>query len=651
MDDPGCCAHHAPTRRDVLTPAAALLLASASRVSARPLLAEQKEGAHAPASPSLQPFDLHDVRLLDGPFLHAQQRSAAYLLSLDPDRLLHGYRVNAGLKPRAPVYGGWESAPTWTDIHCQGHSLGHHLSGCSLMSAATGDPRFKARVDYIVGELAACQRAGDTGLLCAFPEGPSLVAAFIAGEPVTGVPWYTMHKVFAGLRDAYQQTGNDQARAVLLRFADWGIAATRSLSDDRFEAMLGTEYGGMNEIYADLFAMTGNADYRWIAQRFSHKALLIPLEKEQDHLDGLHANTQIPKVVGFQRVSEVAGSDAGDYHKAAAFFWRTVVYTRSYATGGHGDGEHFYPVADAARHVFSAKASETCGIYNMLKLTRMLFLQDPQPDYTEFYERALYNGILASQDPDSGMVTYFQGGRPGYMKLYCTPEDSFWCCTGTGMENHAKYGNSIYFHDGRTLIVNLFIPSTLRWKDRDALLTQSTRFPEQPTTRFTWTLARPTSIAMKLRHPGWSPSAEVRVNGDVVARSDQPGSYIEIDREWHDGDVIDLGLQMTLGAAPLPASPDTFALTYGPLVLAAALGNEGIAPGSDIVVNERKYGDYLNAPFDAAVIEGTTEAIAGSIQPTAKPLLFNGADAGGAPINFKPYYQIAHERYATYWQS
>jgi len=602
-----------------------------------------------PPPGSLQPFALGEVRLLDGPFRHAQQRSADYLLSLDPDRLLHSFRVNAGLPPKAPVYGGWESEPLWADIHCQGHSLGHYLSGVALMHAATGDERFKRRSDYIVDELAACQQAGQTGLLCAFPEGPKLVAAFIAGEPVTGVPWYTMHKVYAGLRDAHQQTGNPRALDVLVRYADWAVVATRALPEDRFQAMLDTEHGGMNEIFADLFVITGNAQYRDMARRFSHKALLTPLAGGEDHLDGMHANTQIPKVVGFQRVAEVTGQS--EYHRAADFFWRTVVHTRSYATGGHGDNEHFYPVVDAGQHVFSAKTSETCGMYNMLKLTRMLFMQQPRAEYGDFYERALYNGILASQDPASGMVTYFQGNRPGYMKLYCTPVDSFWCCTGTGMENHAKYNEAIYFHDDHALWVNLFIPSRLTWAARNAVLTQTTTFPEQPTTRLRWTLAQPVTVTLRLRHPAWSPSAQVRVNGKLVAHSTHPGSSIAVDRVWQDGDVVDVAMVMEVTAVPLPAAPEVIALTFGPVVLAAALGHEGIAQGADLVVNERKIGDYLKGEVHTPRLAGEGAAIARSVRATDHPLRFTVAAADGTVLHLQPYYQIAHERYVTYWNT
>ncbi|MBB3348055.1 glycoside hydrolase family 127 protein [Sphingomonas sp. BK069] len=629
------------SRRHFLTSAAVLPLAvPALDADAAPLAAAVPD--------RLRAFDLRDVDLADGPFLHAQRMTEAYLLRLEPDRLLHNFRVNAGLAAKAPVYGGWESEPTWADINCHGHTLGHYLTACALAWRSTGDARFRARVDYIADELAACQRASDSGLVCAFPKGPALVAAHLRGEPITGVPWYTLHKIFAGLRDAALLADSQRARAVLIRFADWAVVATRPLSDQQFEAMLETEHGGMNEIFADLYLMTGNADYRTLAQRFSHKAILEPLARQRDHLDGLHANTQIPKVIGFDRVYAATGETR--YRDAAAFFWRTVAHTRSFATGGHGDNEHFFPMAAFAEHVFSAKGSETCCQHNMLRLTRALFLQEPSADYADFYERVLYNGILASQDPDSGMATYFQGARPGYMKLYHTPEASFWCCTGTGMENHVKYRDSIYFHDDRSLYVNLFIPSAVRWTERQATLTQTTSFPEQPGTALRWTLAAPTELTLQLRHPRWSREATVRVNGREVMRSRAPGRYLALTRTWRDGDRVELRLAMDVTVEEAPAAPGIAAILYGPLVMAGALGSDGLAPGADIVVNERRYGSYNDAPFTAPTLAGDATSLARAVRPTGTPLEFTITSADRREVRLIPYHRIAHERYATYWQ-
>jgi DUF1680 family protein len=600
-----------------------------------------------PPRAKLQAFDLADVTLDQGPFLHAQRKTEAYLLALQPDRMLHNFRVNAGLKPKAPVYGGWESEPTWAEINCHGHTLGHYLSACSLAYRSTGDRLFKARTEYIARELAQCQAAAGTGLVCAFPDGPALVMAHLRGEKITGVPWYTLHKVYAGLRDAAVLTDDQTARAVLIRFADWAVEATQPLSDAQFETMLETEHGGMSEVFADLYVMTGDADYRRMAERFSQKAIMAPLARGRDNLDGLHANTQLPKIVGFQRVWEVTGDDR--YRDASVFFWKTVALTRAFATGGHGDNEHFFPMANFADHVFSAKGSETCCQHNMLKLTRALFLHDPQTVYADYYERTLYNGILASQDPDSGMVTYFQGARPGYMKLYHTPEDSFWCCTGTGMENHVKYRDSIYFHDGEAIYVNLFIPSSVTWKEKGAVLTQSTTFPEAPKTTLRWTLTKPTEATLKLRHPHWSRDAVVLVNGVETARSTDPGSYVDVPRTWKNGDRVELRLTMETAVQHAPAAPDIVAFTYGPLVLAGALGRDGLSPGADIIVNERKYGQYNDAPFTPPTLAGAPEALARALKPGDRPPEFTILSADQRPVRMIPYYRIAHERYATYW--
>lgn len=286
----------------------------------------------------------------------------------------------------------------------------------------------------------------------------------------------------------------------------------------------------------------------------------------------------------------------------------------------------------------------------MLKLTRALFLHEPRADYADYYERTLYNGILASQDPDSGMATYFQGARPGYMKLYHTPEDSFWCCTGTGMENHVKYRDSIYFRDGQALYVNLFVPSSVRWKEKGVVLTQVTTFPDAATTMLRLKLLRPTQLTLKLRHPGWSRTATVLVNGVETAASTLPGSYIDLTRSWNNGDRIDLRLVMEPAAETTPAAPDIVAFTYGPLVLAGALGKEGLAAGSDIVVNERKYGSYNDSPFTAPTLAGDPQVLAKSIRAGDNPLEFTIASDQGSRLRLIPYHRIAHERYATYWQ-
>jgi len=639
------------TRRELLKSAGAAAVGAAFPVafaSAGPQ--SPSERVKVAVTQRAAAFELADVRLLEGPFRRAQERDAKYLLRLEPDRLLHNFRVNAGLRPKAPVYGGWESQEPWVEIRCHGHTLGHYLSACSMMFAATGDEQFRRRADYIVAELRECQDAGRSGLVCAFPDGAKPLHEVVDAKRFVGVPWYTMHKIFAGLRDAYLYTNNRAALDVLVKLSDWAVAHTRNITDEQFQRMLDTEHGGMNEALADVYALTGEAKYLALAERFCHRRLLTPLAESRDTLDKLHSNTQIPKVIGFNRLYELTGRE--DYGAASRFFWRTVVEHRTFATGGNGDGEHFFPPAEFLKHLSSAKTMETCCTHNMLRLTRSLFALEPTAAYADYYERALYNSILASQDPDSGMMTYFQPTRPGYPKLYCTPADSFWCCTGSGMENHAKYGDSVYFRGEDALYVNLFIASTLSWEEKGLTLTQSTRFPEHDTTRLQLKLRRPSRLTLNVRHPSWCETVTVNVNGRRQTTSRRPGGYVTVNRVWREGDIVQVHLPMSLRAEPLPGNPDVVAFLYGPIVLAGRLGREGLTPGADVIVNERTYGDVLNDKVEVPVLVGDARELVRRIKPSRGEALTFRTEGIGRPrdVSLIPYYRVAHERYNLYWK-
>ncbi|MCC6142214.1 MAG: glycoside hydrolase family 127 protein, partial [Candidatus Hydrogenedentes bacterium] len=528
---------------------------------------------------AIGPTHLGQVRLLDGPFKEAQDRDIAYLLELEPDRLLHSFRTEAGLDPKGEVYGGWEQQGV------AGHSLGHYLSACSLGYAATGNEALKRRVDYIVKELAECQAAHGDGYVAAIPKGREAFAKLSRGElqvepfNLNGiwVPWYTLHKLLAGLLDAHLYTGNEQALEIATDLGDWAIEITKNLGDDQFQAMLACEHGGMNESLAELYGRTGDERFLDLSYRFHHKAVLDPLAAGEDCLPGLHANTQIPKIIGLARRYELDGGSKDRI--TAEFFWDRVVQHHLYAMGGHSDDEHFGP-PDQLSERLGEKTAETCNTYNMIKLTRHLWDWFPIVEKADFYERALYNHILASQNPEDGMVCYYMPLKPGHFKTYSTPFDSFWCCTGTGMENHVRYGEFIYATRPEGLYVNLYIPSELNWQCRDATVRIETTFPESEEITLHFAAKKPQTFTLYLRIPGWAANLpEVTLNGEKLNAVAAPGSYLTISREWREGDTITLRLPMALRTEPMPDNPSRIAFAYGPLILAADLGPiEGKAP-------------------------------------------------------------------------
>jgi len=594
-------------------------------------------------------FSLRDVRLGEGPFLAAQKLDEKYLLELEPDRMLHNFRVNAGLAPKAPVYGGWESIEPWIEIRCHGHTLGHYLTACACMFETTGDARFAGRVDYIVDELALCQKNRGDGLVTAFPDNAAPLIDSLAGRPFAGVPWYTMHKILAGLRDAYAHRGSRKALDVWFKLAGWIDEQSKDVSDADFQKMLDREHGGMNEVFADLFVISGDERHKRLALRFSHQALLGPLAAGIDKLDGLHSNTQIPKVIGFSRIHDVTG--APEYGRAAEFFWRTVVEQRSFATGGHGDVEHFFPPDKFAEHLSSGKTMETCCTHNLLRLTRSLYMRDPRVAHFDYYERALFNGILASQDPETGMNTYFQSTRPGYVRLYHKPFDAFWCCTGSGIENHARYGENIYARDETTLYVNLFLSSTLEWQERGVRVTQTTRFPDADTTRLEFEAGRG-APQLAIRQPAWCPAMTVTVGKrKFVAR--QPGTYYRLRGHLRDGEVVEVRTPMALRLELLPNDATHAAIAYGPIVLAGRLGTKGLTQGSQLIVNERESGNMLNDAVDIPRWnKPLTELLANTKRTDDEKLTFTARGfEGDAAVELIPWFRLTHERYNLYWRS
>ncbi len=575
------------------------------------------------------PFDLRQVRLLDGPFKHAMELDRRYLLSFDLDRLLHTFRVNAGLPSSAKPLGGWEEPK----CELRGHFVGHYLTACALMYASTGDQRLKQKGDAVVVALAECQAKIGTGYLSAYPEE---FFDRVEARKRVWAPYYTLHKIYAGLLDMYVYCDNQQALGACKRFADWVIDRNGRLSEEQMQEMLGTEHGGMNETLANLYGLTGDQMYLRIARRFNHMAVIGPASKHQDRLTGLHANTQIPKFVGTARQYELTGEDW--LKTASLFFWDTVVKERSYVIGGNSNGESFSP-KEKLSEALGPNTTETCNTYNMLKLTRHLFCWDPRAEYADYYERALYNHILASQNPETGMMCYYVPLRSGSRKTYSRPFDSFWCCTGTGVENHAKYGRSIYFHDGgRRLYVNLFIASELNWKARGLKLRQETKYPDQHGTRLVFRCRSPVELSLNVRHPAWASSGfEIRVNGKQQAAASKPGSYAVVTRTWQSGDTVEISMPFSLRTEGFRDDPRRLAFLHGPLVLSAEVDR--------------------NKPYPA-VVASEDQLLAGLKPVPGKPSTFSGSAqvfrVSGAEANrgvrLEPFYKMHGGRhYVVYW--
>lgn len=598
-------------------------------------------------------FPLGDVKLLDSPFKKAMDLNVNTLLAYDVDRLLAPYLKEAGLTPKG------EDFPNWAGL--DGHVGGHYLTALAIHYAATGDERLKESMEYMLSQLAMCAAARNDGYIGGVPGGDILWEEI--GKGNTGkiweywVPWYNVHKMYAGLRDAWVYTGSKVGLNLFLNFCDWGADLVSKLSDEQMEQMLGNEFGGMNEVFADAYAITGNTKYLDAAKRFTHHALYDDLNKGIDNLDNLHANTQVPKVVGYQRVSEVSGDE--EYHKTADFFWDTVVNNRSLSIGGNSRREHFASAADAKSYVDDREGPESCNTNNMLKLTEGLFRMSPDAKYADFYERALYNHILSTQHPEHGGYVYFTSARPGHYRVYSQPNSAMWCCVGTGMENHGKYGQFIYTHSSDSLWVNLFIPSELDWKAKGVKLTQNNNFPNEESTAIKISLAEPSAFTLNLRHPGWCADPVVKINGERIKVKSEPSSYISLSREWKDGDMVEMDLPMQMRIEELNYLPSYVSIMRGPIVLGARLETDVPMPG--LVAGDHRWGHIAGGPlvsvFETPLLIGKRQDILkklNSLKPEKDGFTFKTKGLfvnDGSEVVLEPFHDIHDSRYMLYWLS
>jgi DUF1680 family protein len=590
------------------------------------------------------PLPLTAVRLTGGPLKLAQERDAAYLLSLDPNRMLAFYRLRAGLEPKAPGLTGWDA----DGRQLTGHILGHHLSAVSLMWAATGDVRFKERADGIVAELKLVQDANGDGFAGALQGVREAFTEVSKGNirsasfDLNGLwsPWYTLHKTFAGLRDAYRHTGNRTALEIETRFAGWAERFLAPMSDEQIQKMLGTEFGGMNEMLADLYADTGDTRWLDLSYRFEHKAVLDPLKRGEDPLNGLHGNTQVPKLIGSAARYAAAG-DAADY-TAATTFWTRVVDHHTFATGGHGKDEYFRE-PDRLGSIADGRTAETCNVYNMLKLTRKLFALRPDVRYAEFHERALFNHILGSMDPSDGATCYMVPVGRGVRREYADMNRSFTCCVGTGMESHALHGLGLYYEAGNRLWVNVYAPSVATWASQGATLTMDTSFPEGDLATVSVAIETPKTLTLALRRPSWAAeNFVVRLNGRPLPVKSLPGSYVEITREWRTGDRVTLAMPKMLRVERLRDAPGRAAILWGPLVLAGDLGPQPHR-------SEDGDGDGPTAANTQSPTLVTDRPVAEWLKPLAdEPGSFRTSGVG-ADIVLSPFYRTHRRIYTGYF--
>jgi DUF1680 family protein len=579
-------------------------------------------------------FNLNQVQLLNGPFKTAMKADEAYLLSINPDRLLSDFRSHSGLKPKGAKYEGWESSGL------AGHTLGHYMSAIAMHYASTGDAEFLKRANYIVSELDECQKARKTGYIGAIPKEDTIWAEVAKGEirsrgfDLNGgwSPWYTVHKVFAGLLDVYLYCGNKQALIISEGLANWTGETIKNLNDEQLQKMLFCEYGGMAETFVNLYALTGNKKYLDLSYKFYDNRILDPLAEKQDVLPGKHSNTQIPKVIASARRYELTGDKKDQV--IANFFWETVVNNHSYVTGGNSNYEYLGEPRKL-NDKLTENTTETCNTYNMLKLTRHLFAVNPSAGLMDYYEKALYNHILASQNHDDGMMCYFVPLRMGGKKEYSSPFTSFTCCVGSGMENHVKYNESIYFRgsDG-SLYINLFIPSILNWKDKGITIKQETTLPQSDKITFTIGTTKPIKLAIRIRQPKWTTGSVLKVNGKTLQVSKDSTGYLVVNRTWKNNDLIEFIVPESIYTESMPDNANRRALFYGPVLLAGVLGDTEPDPLKGVpvfVTSETDPNKWLQM-VDKSQLGFRTANIA---QP--------------ADVKLIPFNQTKNEYYSVYW--
>ena len=604
-------------------------------------------------------FPLNDVKLLDGPFRHARDLNIQTILKYNVDRLLAGYRIQAGLQPKDSIYKNWDGL--------DGHVGGHYLSALAMNYAATDNGECRRRMEYMIAELKACQDANKknnpawgTGYAGAVPNSKEVWSTLKTGDlkayRSAWVPWYNVHKMLAGLRDVWLYTANEDAKIIFLKFCDWAINITSGLAEEQMQSMLDVEHGGMNEIFADAYQMTKDEKYLMAAKRFSHRMLLDAMAVGKDNLDNKHANTQVPKAVGFARIGELGYDDK--FTNAGSFFWQTVTTNRSLAFGGNSRREFFPSVAASSDFITDVEGPESCNSYNMLRLTENLFRNHPSAKYIDYYERTLYNHILSTQHPVHGGYVYFTPARPQHYRVYSSPNQGMWCCVGSGMENHGKYNQLIYTHQRDSLYLNLFIASELNWKKKGIKMKQETQFPFEEKTKFTISEGS-SNFTLMIRYPSWvkEGALKISINGKLVSFTSTPSSYVAVKRTWTKGDVVQIFLPMHHSLEYLPNVSNYVAIMHGPILLGAKTGTGDL---KGLIADDSRWGHIASGkrlPIDNApiIIEDNIATITNALKPlTGKPLMFTTSQITMVnPVNLvlEPFFRIHDSRYMMYWMA
>jgi DUF1680 family protein len=589
-------------------------------------------------------FPLDDVRLLPGRFLDNVHRDSAWMVSIPVNSLLHSFRTNAGVFSGSEggyfftrKLGGWESL----DCDLRGHCVGHLLSAYALMYAQTGSEVFKMKGDSLVAGLADVQEAlGQSGYLSAFPE--NLIDRITKRQPAWA-PWYTLHKILSGLIDQYIYSNNRKALNVARKMSLWAYTKVSALDSISLQNMIKYEYGGINESFYNMYAITGDKKFFDLAQRFYLGAHIEPLKHQENSLGSLHANTFIPKVLAEARKYELTGDTLS--RSCAEYFMKLIDENYAFVNGEVGDHEHFFAPNEMNSHL-TGYDGEGCCTYNLLKLCRHLFCWSGDEKVMDYYERALYNHILGQQDPKTGMICYFTPMQSGAYKVYSTLNNSYWCCVGTAFESNAKYGEAIYAYNDEGIYVNLLISSVLNWKERGIILRQETNFPEDDKTTLRVMSSRHQPFTLFLRYPSWSGKVNIRINGKHLKTDQKAGCYVAVRRRWKSGDIIQMECPMHLTTVPLPSDTAKAALVYGPIVLAGELGTDGMTPPAPYS-NSKKYNDYYRYDFHvpSGLHTSINKADVLQLKKDDKNLEFMTKDH----ISIIPLYDIHRLRYVVYW--